>query len=179
MLMMFLLVTGIVIILFILAAFLIPAGWRVKETAELNISHFELYESLLNLKNWPRWQMDEDAAIPIMFVGPERGEGASQYWETDGVPASLKIGRCVLEKSIHYQMRINKGETILRFGIFFSENHGSTTLTWMCEGTSKKNPFERYIAFFYKWKIKREMKAALFRLKKIYEPQLKGLKQPA
>ncbi|MFD1359382.1 hypothetical protein ACFQ4X_15775 [Fictibacillus halophilus] len=177
--MVLLLFTGIIIILFILVAFLIPAGWRVKETADLNISHFELYESLLHLKNWPRWQMDENAAIPFMYVGPERGEGASQYWETDGVPASLKIAHCIPGKSIHYQMRINKGETILRFGIFFSENHGSTTLTWMCEGTSKKNPFERYIAFFYTWKMRREMKAALFRLKKIYEPQLKELKQPA
>jgi hypothetical protein len=177
--MVFLLFTGIVIILFILAAFFIPVGWRVKETADLNISHFELYETLLHLKNWLRWQMDENAAIPFMYVGPERGEGASQYWETDGVPASLKIGRCVPGKSIHYQMRINKGETILRFGIFFSEDHGSTTLTWVCEGTSKKNPFERYFAFFYKWKMRREMKAALFKLKKIYEPQLKKLKQPA
>ncbi|MFE1242641.1 hypothetical protein ACFW35_00810 [Fictibacillus sp. NPDC058756] len=177
--MVFLLFTGILIILFILAAFLIPVGWRVKETSEMNISHFELYESLLHLKNWPRWQMDENAAIPFMYVGPERGEGASQYWEIDGVPASLKIGRCVPGKSIHYQMRINKGETILMFCIFFFQKQGSTTLTWMCEGTSMKNPFERYITFFYKWKMRREMKAALFRLKKICEPQSKELKQPA
>lgn len=173
------LLTGIVIILFVLAALLIPARWRVKETADLNISHFELYEALLNLKNWQRWQMDENTAIPFMFVGPERGEGASQYWEIDGIPASLKITRCVPGKSIHYQMRINKGETILMFCIFFSDKHGSTTLTWMCEGASKKSLFERYLTFFYKWKMKREMKVALFRLKKIYEPQLKKLKQPA
>lgn len=171
--------TGIVMILFVLAALLIPARWKVKETADLNISHVELYEPLLNLKNWPQWQMDEHTAIPFMYVGPERGDGASQYWEIDGVPASLKITRCVPGKSIHYQMRINKGETNLMFCIFFSEKRGSTTLTWMCEGTSKKNILERYLTFYFKWKMKREMKIALFRLKKIYEPQLKELKQPA
>ncbi|OOE14801.1 hypothetical protein [Fictibacillus arsenicus] len=174
------LLTSIVIILFVLAALLIPVRWRVKETADLNISLFDSYESLLNLKNWPRWQMDENTAIPFMYVGPERGEGASQYWEIEGVPASLKISRCVPGISIHYQMRINKGETVLRFVIFFSENHGcSTTLTWVCEGTTKKNPFERYLTFYYKWKMGQEMKAALFRLKKIYEPQSIELKQPA
>jgi hypothetical protein len=179
MLMVVWLFTGIAIILFVLAALLIPARWRVKETADLNISHFELYEFLLNLKNWPRWQMDEDAAIPFMFVGAERGEGASQYWEIDGVPASLKITRCVPGKSFHYEMRINKGETILMFCIFFSEKQGSTTLTWMCEGTSKKNIFERYLTFYFKWKLRQEMKVALIRLKKIYEPQINKLKEPA
>lgn len=171
--------TGVAIILFVLAAFLIPARWRVEETADLNISHFELYEALLNLKNWPRWQMDENTGIPFMYVGSEKGEGASQYWEINGVPASLKIGRCIPGKSIHYEMRINKGETILRFGIFFSDKQGSTTLTWMCEGTSKKNIFERYLTFYFKWMMRREMKAALFRLKKIYEPQINELKEPA
>ncbi|RZT21110.1 hypothetical protein [Fictibacillus sp. BK138] len=171
--------TGIVMILFVLAALFIPAKWRVKETADLNISCLELYEFLLNLKNWPSWQMDENTAIPFMYVGPERGEGASKYWEINGVPASLKIGLCVQGKNIQYEMRINKGETILRFGIILSGNQRSTTLTWMCEGTSKKNLFERYLTFYDKWTMRREMKAALFRLKKIHEPQLEELKQPA
>ena len=167
------------IIFFILFSLFIPSIWRVKETVILNIAPIEMYESLVHIKNWPQWQMDENAAIPFMYVGPEKGEGASQYWETDSVPASLRIDRCIPGKSIHYQMRINKGETILRFVILFSEGTSSTRLTWMCEGSSKRHPFERYITLFYRWKMKHEMKLALIRLKLIYESQSKEQKQPA
>jgi hypothetical protein len=172
-------ITGIVITFFILFSFFVPIRWRVKEMLIIKTSSDELYESLLHVKRWPKWQMDENAAIPFMYVGPDKGEGASQYWETDGVPASLRIDRCDPGKSIHYQIRINKGETNLRFAIIFCEDLGSPKLTWVCEGTSKKNPFERYMTFFYKWKMKQEMKMALLRLKTIYERQLEEIKQSA
>jgi hypothetical protein len=177
--MMILFISAILMIFFMLFSFFIPKKWCVKEMVYLKIPSDDLYELLLYVKNWPQWQMDEHAVIPIMYVGPEKGEGASQYWESDGVPACLRIDRCEPGKSIHYQMRINKGETVLRFGILFSDEQNSTKLTWMCEGTSSKNPFERYITFFYKWMMRREMKVAVVRLKKLMDARLKELKQPA
>jgi hypothetical protein len=179
MLMVLLMISGIVIFLFILFSFIIPNSWRVKEDATINLSLEELYESLLHVKNWPQWQMDDDSELAFMYVGPEKGEGASQYWETGGVPACLKIVRCEYNKRISYQMRINKGETILKFTLDFTNDHASVKLIWMCEGVSKRNPFERYMTLFYRWKMKQNMKVSLTRLQDIYGLQLKEMKQSA
>lgn len=163
---------------FILISFLIPFRWKVKHTALIKASAEEVYDFLLHLKNWPQWQMKDEKDLTFLYVGPEKGEGAAQYWESAGTPACLRIGRCEHLISIHYQIRINRGETVLRWTLDFKNKKEFTMLTWECEGTSKKNPFDWFLTFFYKWKTKQEMKIAMERLQEI-NIQVKQLKRSA
>ncbi|MBY6037430.1 hypothetical protein KUV80_12220 [Fictibacillus nanhaiensis] len=161
-------IIGLVFSVFLLVSLIIPVKWRVKESAFIKCPVEKLFEELLHVKRWTEWQMDDNDEIAFLYVGPEKGEGAAQYWESNGTPACLRIDRCVPFKSISYQIRLNRGETVLKWRMdFLSDNPDSTHLTWMCEGTAPKHPIERYLTLFYKWKTKQEMKKAIFKLQEV------------
>jgi hypothetical protein len=167
MLMVFWITSVCLLTFFALLSLFIPRKWNVSCRSQLNSSCKELYAFLTNLKNWPAWQMDEEGDIAFLYVGPKIGEGAAQYWVSDDIPSCLRIERCELYKRIHCQIRINQGETVLHWTLEFNENKNGTEIAWMCQGTSKRNPFDRYLTLFYKWMLKREMKEALGRLKRV------------
>jgi hypothetical protein len=159
-------------------AYFIPKRWSIDRTAHIQASAEPLYNFLLHLKNWPEWQMDNKDEVVFLYVGNDSGEGAAQYWETDGVQACLRIIRCEHLKNIHYCMRINQGETMLNFKFEFQQAEGFTALRWRCQGISMNNPLERYASLLYRWRVRQEMKKALDKLKEVYRLQEK-MKQSA
>lgn len=172
------LIAGVLFLSFIVIAFFIPKVWYVKQTAFIHTSVEQMYDFLLCIKNWPKWQLDFEEEIAFLYVGPEKGEGSAQYWEINGVAASLRVIQCEYLRNINYQMRINHGETRLDYKLELLRAENSVTLIWSCEGISNNNPLDRYASLIYGWRVKKEMKKALVKLKEVYHAQEK-IKQSA
>lgn len=83
---------------------LIPKRWSVSQTALVPTSMEQLYDDLTTIKNWKRWQMDSKGEEnALLYIGPEKGEGATVYWEADGNSANMRIYRCVHLRTLFYE----------------------------------------------------------------------------
>lgn len=167
--------TGIILLILSGLIYLVPRRWSVTETALIQTSAERLYAFLLPIKNWTKWQMDNEEEIAFLYIGPEKGEGASVYWEADGVPANIRIYSCEHLKNIRYHMKINSGETLLHFKFELVSLEDTVKVIWICEGTSTNHPLDRFISLFYRWGVRREMKKALEKLSEVYGYQEKSL----
>jgi hypothetical protein len=158
----------VILALFGILSLFVPRNWRVVHQTHMAHTVAELYAFLVHLKNWPRWQSVNENEVPFLYMGHTEGEGAVQYWEIDGVPACLRMERCEPYEKLHCQVRINKGDTVIRWTFELRESKGGTELTWICQGTSRKNPLDRCLTFFYKWRMKRDMRDSLERLRLLH-----------
>ncbi|KZE63827.1 hypothetical protein AWM68_11975 [Fictibacillus phosphorivorans] len=164
--------TGFILLVLIRMILFIPKRWSVSQTVLVQTSTEQLYNDLSTIKNWKRWQMEsEEEEIDLLYIGPEKGEGASVYWNADGNSAGLRIYRCVHLRTIHYFMKINASETLLYFKYELFSLGEVVKVAWVCEGTSKN----ALLSLIYRWGVRREMKKALEKLSEVYFHEEKSL----
>ena len=143
---------------------------RVARRAVIHAKPSEIFPFLNDLRNWPLWtewaRRDE---MHFSYSGPPAGVGALQRWEGCCMTGEMRLVQSVQDERIAYDLEINHGKYNLD-GVLALEPEGDfTRVTWLCKWELSRNPYARYLDFFFMWKIGRDFSAGLENLTELIE----------
>ena len=139
----------VLVLVFVVGAFLLPREIAVSRTASIAAPPekiFPLVNSMKSTEQWSPW-MTKDPAIKLTYSGPEMGVGNTLEWVSD-VP-EVGVGSQVITASTTNE----RVETALDFGAMgkanayfdLAKSQGGTELTWGFVTDAGYNPMARWM----------------------------------
>lgn len=166
-------VVGVVAILLVVVAFLLPRHVTVARSIEIDAPPAVIYPLVADLRRsneWSPW-LELDPDVEITFTGPAEGVGQTMSWNSD----NPNVGSGA--QSITMLEPDRKVETALDFGdegtataYFDLEPQGSATkVTWGFNMDLGFNPVARYFGLMFDRWIGADYEKGLARLKAVAE----------
>jgi effector-binding domain-containing protein len=165
---------GLLLIVAIAAAFLLPRYVRVDRSATIAAPRATIFTVLNSFKHFNRWSpwFELDPEAKFTHAGPGAGVGAALAWQ--GNPRTLGSGRQVITASEPYE----RVETDVDFGqggqparqIYTLTAAGADTkVSWSMEVDLGMNPIARYFALGFEGMIAKDFDRGLALLKTFAE----------
>jgi uncharacterized protein YndB with AHSA1/START domain len=158
------------IVLLLLAAFLLPSGFKAERSVTINAPVEKVYPLVANVKDWKRWTVwnQRDPKMDIKYSGAESGVGAKWEWKskTEG-NGTMEFVSAEVNKKLGYAINVqgmaSNGELV------FTPAGNGTKLTWSMSGDSGMNPISRWFGYFMDRLVGPDFEAGLANLKKLAE----------
>lgn len=164
----------LVIIAFSVLAFgigaLLPKGFRVERSIEIDAPPEVVFDEVSSLKKWGAWSpwVARDPSIENTYSGPDSGEGAKVTWTSERSGSGVQ--------TITKSERPTRIETALDFGEMgqptsdwtFEPSGDGTKVTWGLSGTAT-GPLGGYFAVMMDGMVGADYEDGLQRLKKVVE----------
>lgn len=161
----------VILIVFSLIGYLLPAQYESHRTIDINAPIEVVFENVNNLaKNeaWSPW-LAADPNMKITYNDIPAGVGARYDWV--GVQAGTGFG--IITESVapeKIEMDLNFGQDGIAKGYWTFVSQGDTVVTtWGMRGDAGLNPLARYFGFMMDRMVGPHFEVGLTRLKKVSE----------
>ena len=160
------------VVLFVLAGFLVPAGYRVERSVVIAAPPDHVYPLIATPRRWKEWSMwnRRDPAMAMTFFGPESGAGAGWSWDSK----SEGKGRMTLltadpSTGLTYELFFPDYGMTSTGALRLDAQDGGTKVTWSNVGRFGNNPLTHYMAVAMDRMVGPDFEAGLANLKAIAE----------
>lgn len=134
-----LLVVAILIVLFLLVGFFLPADYRASRSIVIAADKARVHEFVGDLKRWDEWTPFKagDPAMVVTLGEKSTGVGAHQEWKGKEGSGELTFTKCSAEEGIAYDMAFVNGDkrSPAKSWMNYAAAEGGTQVTWGIEGT--------------------------------------------
>ena len=139
---------GVVPVLVILIALILPKEFTIKRSIDINASSEKVFPYISDLRAWEQWStlQDQDSTLEFSYEGSSVGIGAVQKWDGELTgKGSVTITGSDPRKGIDYNMTMSDGNLKLTGSIYFKMlKSGDLELVWTGTGNMSGNPLMRY-----------------------------------
>jgi len=100
-------VLGTIILLALIVSIFLPSRVEVKRELVINAPAENVYEQIINFKNWPRWSafVRADSTLKPVYSGADQGVGASYSWTAEEMgDGKIDIREAAFNDSIRMAM---------------------------------------------------------------------------
>lgn len=165
----------VLVVVFIIGGFFIPADWTVSRSTMMHASAEQIYPFVSNFKTWEKWapwNSSKDASLKYSYEGPETGVGAKQSWTSDKMGNGwMQFTASDPQTGVAYDLFIDMGsmQSSLHGNIAFSHEGDGTRVTWTDKGNSGKSFVRRWMSLMLKPMLGRDFDTGLAALKAMVE----------
>ncbi len=169
-------IVGGLIALFLIVAAILPASYRVERAIEINRPAEVIYELVVNLPNWPKWDpfTEQEPTAKYAYTGVEGTVGSSWMWEGK---EKIGTGRLTIEEVVANQSVRSKLEFIAPQAMLAQDlwnltpTDNGTKVTWAVTG-ELDYPVGRVFGIFMEGMLGPTFERGLANLKRVSEQQL-------
>lgn len=163
---------GAIVVVFLLAALLLPSTYHVERSIVINEPVDKVYPQVANLNNWVLWNpwtaMEPTAKSEIKGSGKEIGSVWAWEGEIIGT-GSLTLKDLQPNQSVRSQLVFVAPQVMESDDIWnFNPTTEGTEVTWAMEG-KLKYPIDRYFGLFMDGMLGADFEKGLHNLKKVTE----------
>ncbi len=175
----FFILTGIIAVVLIIAAF-IPDNITITTETTIYAKPEKVFNNVVSLKKWKNWSpFEHDSTMVDSFSGPDAGVGATRQW--DG--KIIGKGKMSVVEAKEFSLIKNKLEYSTKGSAtgtwhFSSINATQTRVIWSTHITGLKYPFERLMGLAVKPMMKPMFEDGLADLKEYTETGKVAEKKP-
>jgi effector-binding domain-containing protein len=170
---------GVLLVIAIAAAFMLPRHVRVERSATIAASRstvFTILDSFRQFNRWSPW-LELDPEATYTFEGPAAGAGAKLTWA--GNPQTLGSGYQVITASTPYDrieadVDFGQGGTPAKQVYALAADGSGTKVTWSMEVDLGMNPISRYFGLGFDGMIGKDFEKGLAKLRTFAEGLPKG-----
>ena len=155
-------------------AFVLPQTWEVSREIQIQAFPMDVHHVVGNLETWKDWSpwglmADNGADIKVGVIS--KGDGATLSWSGPEVGAgSLKILSEDRQTGMKFDLNLRGGKERVKGRIEYNERRrGETLVTLTLNGDVQSNVIGRYVSFFRKYGLGKELGSAMARLKQRVE----------
>jgi hypothetical protein len=162
---------GLGAIAFLIYGNRLPASWEVRESATVKASREELYDYLVQIKNWEHWTIwshEVNPAFEFEYEGPASGPGATQCWKAKGKFGKTKICSGDRPNQINYMFSFGHGHHMLKGSIELKPRGCETEVVWLAMGDCGESPAKRIMAHMMTPYMQKDFHGGLSRLQKVF-----------
>jgi len=156
-----------VILVFAIIGSLLPHGYSLSATQQINAAPNVVYsqiDSMPDWKSWSQWDPDSIKDLTVTYGA----DGKSQRWTDVRGDGKLWITDQKPDERIDYRMRFASFPE-MDASIALTSKDGGTLVTWTSEGTLPSGPFYGYFRHVFVSGMTRQYQQSLSKLKKIIE----------
>ena len=155
-------------------AFVLPRTWEVSREIQIQAFPGDVHQVVSELetwKDWSPWGLFADNAADIKVGVISKGDGATLSWSGPEVGAgSLKVLSEDRQKGMEFDLNLRGGKERAKGRIEYKERRrGETIVTLTLSGDVQSNVIGRYVSFFRKYGLGKDLASAMARLKKRVE----------
>jgi hypothetical protein len=167
-------IVGGLVALFLIVTAILPSSYRVERSIEINKPAEVIYQLVVNLPNWPKWDpfTEQEPSAKSSFSGESGTIGSRWDWEGKKIgTGSLTVEDIVPNQSIRSKMvSVAPQPWAATDNWRFEPTANGTKVIWTIEG-SLSYPVERVIGLFMESMLGPICEKGLANLKKVSEEQ--------
>jgi len=130
---------------FLVVGILLPGGWVVERTIQIEAPAAEVYPLLDRAAGWEEWTPSPETGVELF--GPEQGVGSGRRWDDPGYGrGEFVITGSVPPQEVTYEVNVEDGAIRIRGRLVLEEAPGATLVRWREEGDFGRNPLLGYLA---------------------------------
>lgn len=162
---------AVLILLFVLVAFVLPRHYRFERTLIMQAkpeSVHALVADLRSWKNWGAWQ-ERDPQMKLSYSEQTTGVGAWSYWESKSEGNGRMTITSVTPSKVTYHLEFPDFGTQSDGSIEFQPGADGLRVVWVDAGDLGMNPLNRWFGLFLEKLIGPDFERGLVNLKKLAE----------
>lgn len=167
---------GVVLILFVGIAFMLPSKTELSQSVTIQAPVSYAFEEVNELKNWKQWSYWEvkDTTIKTTYSEPSAGVGAKSSWTSADGPGSLTVTESEMNKAVKFDLSFMEGGDVAKGWYTFEAEGEGTKVTAGFLLDCGMNPVLRWLGFlFIKPEIQKSFDHQLAKIKEIAEAKPK------
>ena len=166
-----LLVTGALVVVFLVGAALITPTYRVERSTTINAPPAKVYALIADPKAWTRWTVwnQREPDMKMAFSGAPSGQGAKWEWEGKDGKGSMEFTGAVPDKSVTYRLGFVEMNMFSTGSLTLAPEGNGTRISWTNEGDMGRNPMMRWFAPFMDRMMGPDFEGGLANLKSMAE----------
>ncbi len=165
-------VIGAIALAAVAAGFLIPSGFAVQRSIEINAAPKKIYDLIVEPKKWQEWSVwiRRDPNMRITYSGPPFGMGAKWSWvsKTEGT-GNMEFTRVEPDRSVEYQLAFPEFNMRSTGALRLEPAGNATRVTWTNSGDVGSNPLKHYLTLMMDRWVGPDFEGGLANLKAIAE----------
>ncbi|HEX9653360.1 MAG TPA: SRPBCC family protein [bacterium] len=168
------LVVGGLVALFLIVAAVLPASYRIQRSIEINQPAEVIYELVVNLPNWPRWDpfTQNDPSMKSTFNGEAGTIGSKWEWEGKDGTGRMTIEEVVANQSIRSKLEFLTPQAMVAADNWsLTSTANGTKVAWVVTG-DLDYPVGRVFGLFMEGMLGPTFEQGLANLKKVSEQQV-------
>ncbi len=143
-----LVIMGILLVILIGVAYLLPSRWSVERSIVINAPSTAIHPEVENLKKWEEWTpwaTKGDPSVVQTYEGPEAGKGAIMRWHGEKMGTGMMmITESDPTKGITFEMQLDSAGNMGDGSIRYQPEGNGTRVTWSSNGKLGNSPVSRY-----------------------------------
>jgi uncharacterized protein YndB with AHSA1/START domain len=131
---------------FLVLGFLLPSGWEVERSAQLDAPPEAVFPYLESAEAWTLWTPSPESGAE--FFGPEAGEGSGREWDDDFYgQGEFIITQVTPNQEVRYSVAVEGGAIQITGRMSLTpEGEAGTRIVWTESGDFGWNPLLGYVA---------------------------------
>lgn len=131
---------------FIVIGFLLPSGWEVERSAQIDAPPEEIFPYLERAEAWALWTPSPETGVELF--GPDSGEGSGRRWDDDFYgEGEFVITGVIPDQEVRYEVIVEGGAIQIAGQMTVSaEPEGGSRVRWIESGDFGWNPLLGYVA---------------------------------
>lgn len=164
-------VAAIAVLVFAIG-FLLPSGFKVQRSIEINAAPERVYALVADPREWKKWTIwnQRDPAMTVSYSGASAGVGAKWAWQsnTEG-NGEMEFTSTVPNERVVYSLHFPDFGMRSTGQLLLEPAGGKTRVTWTNEGDVGASPVNRYFALMMDRMVGPDFEAGLANLKAVAE----------
>ena len=165
-------VVGAIALVLVLAGLVLPSGFAVERSIEINAPPRMIYDYVVEPKQWTKWSVwtRRDPQMRITYSGPPFGMGAKWSWvsKSEG-SGSMVLTRVEPDKRVEYALSLADFGVRSTGALALDPAGTRTRVTWTTTGDVGSNPLKHYLAVLMDRLVGPDFEAGLANLKALAE----------
>lgn len=165
-------VVGGIALVLVGVGLLLPSGFEVRRSIEINAPAGKVYDLVSDPRIWTKWSAwnKRDPKMDITYAGPPFGQGARWSWKSESQGnGSMEFTRVEPNRRIEYALHF-ADMNMRSGGVFLFEPAGAgTRVTWTNAGDLGANPLRRYLGLMMERFVGPDFEEGLANLKRLAE----------
>ncbi len=158
---------GCVILIFAVIGSLLPHGYSLSATAQIEATPAEVYRQIDSISDWKAWSQWDPDLIEDLTVN-YGADGKSQTWTDVRGDGKLWFTNQQANERIDYQLRFSNFPEMTS-SIVLTPSVDGTKVTWSSEGVLPSGPFYGFFRHIFESGMTRQYEQGLGKLKGVVE----------
>ncbi len=159
-------------ILLLLISLVLPSGYKVERSIEINAPMEKVYPLVYDPKGWARWGVwsRRDPGMKVTYSGAPAGVGAQWSWQSKSEGSgSMEFTAAEFNKLIAYKIAFAEFDGSFTGRLEFTPAAKGVRVSWIADGDVGSNPVMRYFALVMDRMLGPDFEGGLKNLKEMAE----------
>ena len=167
-------VIGAIALLVVGVGFLVPSGFSVQRSIEINAAPKKIYDLIVEPRKWQEWSVwaKRDPNMRITYSGPPFGMGAKWSWvsKSEG-SGTMEFTRVEPDRAVEFALFFPDFNMRSTGALRLEPAGNATRVTWTNSGDVGANPLKHYLTLMMDRMVGPDFEGGLANLKAIAEKQ--------